>query len=397
MAQLITAEMGAPITFAQMAQVGLTSMMVKGLLDVATHHPWQEERNGAFGRFILRKEPVGVVVAIVPWNMPQFLIATKVIPALLAGCTVVLKPSPETPLDALEVADLFEQVGLPPGVLNVLPGGRETGEQLVAHPGVDKITFTGSTAAGRRVALAGASGLKKVSLELGGKSAAIALDDSDPAEVAAGVRLSSLGNSGQVCNGLFRILVPAARADEYIDAMAAATDSLKVGDPSDPTTEVGPLVARRQQERVRGYIEAGKAEGARLVVGGAEMPEGIDHGWFIRPTVFAEVDNSMTIAREEIFGPVISMITYRDEAEALRIANDSDYGLAGAVWTNDIDHGIEVAAQVRTGTFGVNQGYMQDPTVPFGGVKASGIGRELGPEGLEAFLDIKSIAIAPTA
>jgi acyl-CoA reductase-like NAD-dependent aldehyde dehydrogenase len=395
MADIITTEIGAPTSFSSRAQASLPWMLMTALADVAAAYSWQEARPGVYGQdIILRKEPVGVVAAIVPWNMPQFLIATKLVPALLAGCPVVVKPAPESPLDALLLAEWIEQIGLPPGVVSVLPGGRELGEQLVSHPGIDKVSFTGSTAAGRQVAAACGAGLKRVSLELGGKSAAILLDDADPSSAAASIKTSSLCMSGQICNALTRVLVPAARSAEFVDALAAAMEAMPVGDPSDPATEVGPLVARRQQERVRGYIEDGQRAGARLVLGGPELPAGIDRGWYVRPTLFADVDNGMRIAREEIFGPVLSVIPYDDDADAVRIANDSDYGLAGSVFTADIERGLGVAARVRTGTFGVNQGYSMDPAAPFGGVKASGMGRELGREGLETFLDIKSIAVA---
>ncbi len=395
MAAVITAELGAPTKFANRVQVGLPAYLMTVLADIAASFEWQEARPGVYGRNVLiRKEPVGVVAAIIPWNMPQFLITTKLIPALLAGCTVVLKPSPESPLDALLFAEMLEQIGLPPGVVSILPGGRETGAHLVSHKGVDKVSFTGSTESGRQVAIACAQNLTKVSLELGGKSAAIALADADPAAVAAAVQSSGMGMAGQICNALTRVLAPAERADDYAQALGAELASLKVGDPTDPQTIIGPLVAKRQQQRVRSYIEAGIQEGARLVVGGPEMPEGIDRGWYVRPTVFADADNTMKIAREEIFGPVVTVIPYRNEEEALRIANDSEYGLAGSVFTKDVDRGLEVAARVRTGTFGVNQGYGMDPAAPFGGVKRSGYGRELGREGIEGFLDIKSITIA---
>jgi acyl-CoA reductase-like NAD-dependent aldehyde dehydrogenase len=260
---------------------------------------------------------------------------------------------------------------------------------------VDKVSFTGSTAAGRQVARECAANLTRVSLELGGKSAAIALADADPAAVATAVRISGMGMAGQICNALTRVIAPAGRADEFADALASELSGLQIGDPTDPETQVGPLVAQRQQRRVRDYIDAGVAEGARMVVGGTELPDEVDRGWYVRPTVFTDADNSMRVAREEIFGPVLTVIPYRDEADALRIANDSDYGLAGSVFTNDVDHGLEVAARVRAGTIGVNGGYAMDPAAPFGGVKASGYGRELGREGLEGYLDIKSISVTP--
>ncbi|ABW12386.1 aldehyde dehydrogenase [Parafrankia sp. EAN1pec] len=395
LAELITTELGAPISFARRAQVALPGAMMSALTDIAADYRWRENRPGTYGQdIILRKEPVGVVAAVVPWNMPQFLTVTKVIPALLAGCTVVLKPAPESSLDALFFADLLDQTGLPPGVVNVIPADREVSAHLVAHPGIDKVSFTGSTAVGRQVAAASAPHLTKVSLELGGKSAAIALDDADPATVARAVRLSGMGMAGQICNSLTRVLAPARRIGDYAEALAATLSAIRIGDPADPGTEMGPLVARRQQERVREYIDTGVREGARLVLGGTDLPAGIERGWYVRPTVFSNVDNSMTIAREEIFGPVLAVIPYHDEADAIRIANDSDYGLAGSVFTADTEHGLDIASRVRAGTFGVNQGYSMDPAAPFGGLKASGYGRELGREGLEGYLDIKSISVA---
>ncbi len=382
MAELITAEMGAPISFSKFAQATLPMMLMNGFADMAAGLPWEERRPGQFGDdVIVRREPTGVVAAIVPWNMPQFLIAGKLVPALLAGCPVIVKPSPETPLDALLLAELVDELDLPAGVVSVLPGGRELGELLVGHPGVDKVSFTGSTAAGRQVAAACGASLKRVSLELGGKSAAIVLDDADPDAVATGIRVAGLMNSGQACVAQTRVLVPSSRYGEFVDALAAMVEQIPVGDPTDPATEIGPLVAQRQQERVRGYIEAGLQEGARLVVGGTDRPAGIDRGWYVRPTLFVDVDNRMRIAREEIFGPVLSVIPYGDDDEAVRIADDSDYGLSGSVWTADTDRGLDVARRVRTGSFGVNQPYSMDPAAPFGGMKASGIGRELGRRG----------------
>jgi acyl-CoA reductase-like NAD-dependent aldehyde dehydrogenase len=398
MAEVITSEIGAPISFAQRAQVALPWTMMNAFCDLAASYPWREARPGLYGSDVhIRREPVGVVAAIVPWNMPQFLIVTKLIPALLAGCTVVLKPAPESPLNALLLAEILAESDLPEGVVSVLPGDSLVGDYLVKHPGVDKVSFTGSTAAGKAVAAACATDLRRVSLELGGKSAAIVLSDADPDAVATGIRSASLSNSGQICNALTRILVPSARAAEYTDALAAEMASMVVGDPTDTATQVGPLVAQRQQHRVRGYIDTGKTEGARLVVGGSTMPKGLDRGWFVRPTLFADADNSMRIAREEIFGPVLTVIPYTDEDDAVAIANDSDYGLAGSVFTEDTDRGIDVAARIRTGTFGVNQGYTMDPFAPFGGVKSSGYGRELGREGIDGYTDTKSISVAVKA
>jgi acyl-CoA reductase-like NAD-dependent aldehyde dehydrogenase len=395
MAALISAEIGAPISFAKMAQVRLPLTMISAFCGLAANYEWQQDRPGLYGKNIrICKLPVGVVAAVVPWNMPQFLTVTKVMPALLAGCSVVLKPAPESVLDAQLLAEMVEAAGLPPGVLNVVPGGRDVGELLVRHNGIDKVSFTGSTAAGRQVALACAEGLKQVSLELGGKSAAIVLDDADPAATATGIQMASLANSGQVCNALSRILVPEARKDEFVDALAAAVQSMTVGDPADPNTQIGPLVAQRQQDRVRGYIETGQSEGARLVVGGSGMPDGLETGWYVRPTLFSEATNDMRIAREEIFGPVLTVISYRDEDDALRIANDSEYGLAGSVFTADTDRGYGVASRVRSGTFGVNEGYIMDPAAPFGGVKNSGYGRELGTEGIDSYTVSQSISVA---
>jgi len=395
-AQLITSEMGSPISFSKFSQATLPMMCLDAFVQIASSFPWEEVRPGFFGEDVLvRREPGGVAAAIVPWNVPLYLVVGKLAPALLAGCSIVVKPAPETPLDSLLFAELVAEAELPPGVVSFLPGDGAVGEALVNHPGVDRVSFTGSTAVGRRIAAACGANLKKVSLELGGKSAAIVLDDADPAAVAAGVKVAGLMNNGQACVAQTRILVPAAREGEFTDALAAMVEGLVVGDPEDPATEIGPLVARRQQERVRSYIEDGQREGARLVVGGSEQPAGLGSGWYVRPTLFTAVENRMKIAREEIFGPVLSVIPYRDDEDAVRIANDSDYGLSGSVWTADAARGLGVARRVRSGSFGINQPYSMDPAAPFGGVKASGIGRELGREGLEAYVDLKAISGAP--
>lgn len=392
MAALITEEMGSPISFSQLAQSPAPWMMLNTFLQVGASFPWEERRPGALGGdIIVRREPVGVVGAIVPWNVPQFVTMSKLAPALISGCSIVIKPSPETPLDGFFMADLLQEAGVPEGVVSIIPAGREVGEHLVRHPGVDKIAFTGSTAAGRRIASICGEQLKRVSLELGGKSAAIVLDDADLESTVAGLKFASLMNNGQACVAQTRILASRNRYDEVVDALASMVGGLKVGDPADAATEVGPLVAERQQERVEKYIAVGQEEGARVVVGGSGMPQGLEKGWYVQPTVFAGVDNRMRIAQEEIFGPVVAVIPYEDEKDAIRIANDSEYGLAGSVWTADPDHGLDVARRVRTGTFGVNM-YKMDFVAPFGGYKASGIGREFGPEGLEEYVELKSIA-----
>ena len=392
-AELISAEIGAPITFAKHVQARLPLTAMAAFCQVAGEYPWDEMRPGFYGKGIrVAKRPVGVVAAVVPWNMPHFLTVGKVVPALLAGCTVVVKPAPESALDALLFADIIAAAELPAGVVNVITGDRTTGAHLVAHPGIDKVSFTGSTAAGREVAMACATGLKQVALELGGKSAAIVLDDADPAATAKAIQMASLANSGQVCNALTRVLVPASRADDFVDALRAELAALVVGDPADPSTQLGPLVAERQQARVRDLIESGQAEGARMVLGGTGMPDGIDRGWYVRPTLFAAADNGMRIAREEIFGPVLTAIPYHDESEAVRIANDSEYGLAGAVFTEDPARGLAIAARVRSGSFGINEGYIMDPLAPYGGVKASGFGRELGSEGIDGYVASQSIS-----
>jgi betaine-aldehyde dehydrogenase len=393
LAELISTEMGAPLWFSHVGQVGATAMALDSFLAVGGEYPWEERRVGSLGGpVVVRREPAGVVGIITPWNVPHFVTIAKLVPALLAGCTAVLKPAPETPASGLVLGEILDQAGLPEGVVSILPAGREVGEHLVRHPGVDKIAFTGSSAAGRRIAALCGQDLRRITLELGGKSAAVVLDDADPGQVAMGLQMASLMNSGQACIAQTRILVPRSRYGEMLDAIAGMVGALTVGDPLDMANYVGPMVARRQQERVGSYIQVGQDEGARLVVGGGGMPEGLETGWYVRPTVFADVDNGMRIAREEIFGPVLAVIAYDGEDEAVRIANDSDYGLAGTVWTDDVEHGLDVARRIRTGTLGINQ-YLLDFKSPFGGFKASGVGREFGPEGIDAYVELKSICL----
>ncbi len=391
LAEVITEEMGSPITFSNLAQSPAPWMMLITFLEVAREYPWEERRQGVLGSdVIVRREAAGVVGAIVPWNVPQFVTMSKLAPALITGCTIVVKPSPETPLDAMKMAEILEESGIPKGVVSVIPAGREVGEHIVKHPGIDKIAFTGSTAAGRRIAAICGEQLKRCTLELGGKSAAIILDDADLAATVEGLKFASLMNNGQACVAQTRILASRDRYDEVVDAVGAMVGALAVGDPHDPATEVGPLVAERQQERVEKYVALGQEEGAKVVVGGNGRPDGLEKGWYVKPTLFSNVDNSMRIAQEEIFGPVLAVIPYDDADDAVRIANESDYGLAGSVWTADIDTGLDVARRVRAGTYGINQ-YTMDFVAPFGGFKGSGIGREFGREGLDAYVELKSI------
>jgi betaine-aldehyde dehydrogenase len=395
MAQTISSENGAPIKFSRLGQVGAALDILASSVEVAEATPWEERRTGRYLDYLERREPVGVVGAIVAWNVPQVLIAVKLAPALLAGCTVVVKAAPEASLDAVLLAEILEASCLPAGTVSVLTGGTGAGRALVGHRGVDKIAFTGSTAAGREIGAQCGRDLRRCSLELGGKSAAILLDDADIASAAQALRFTSLVNNGQACAAQTRILAPRSRYEDVVDAVGEMVGGLVVGDPHDPTTRIGPLVSRRQRDRVREYIAVGIAEGARLVVGGAHAPSGLPVGWFVRPTVFADVDNGMRIAQEEIFGPVLSVIPYDDDADAVRLANDSRYGLAGSVFTTDPERGLAVARSVRTGTFGLN-GYAPDPAAPFGGFRESGIGREWGDHGLAEYVEIKAINGLPS-
>jgi aldehyde dehydrogenase (NAD+) len=386
---LCTRETGAPITYSCIANSALPVAVLRYYAALTAKVDVEEIRPSSIGHTIVRREPVGVVGAIVPWNVPQVSAAMKFGPALAAGCTVVLKAAPETALDARVFGEAATEAGLPPGVLNVVAGGREAGAYLVCHPGVDKVAFTGSTATGRLVAETCGRLMRPVTLELGGKSAAIILDDADLASTMRGLRTASFGNNGQLCFANTRVLAPRTRYGEVIDALAEMANSLVVGDPLDGTVEIGPLISSRQRERVLGYIESGKAEGARVVTGGG-VPADQSRGWYVAPTVFADVNNSARIAREEIFGPVLSVIPYDSDGEAVEIANDSEFGLAGTVWSSDEARATGIARAVQTGTIGIN-GYQLDLGAPFGGIKASGLGRELGPEGLAAYQNVKSI------
>ena len=351
--------------------------------------PAQPTAGGEFGLIV--REPVGVVGAIIPWNAPMGLISNKIAPALLAGCAVVLKSSPEAPGEGYLIAEIAEAVGLPPGVLNVVTADREVSELLVRDPRVDKITFTGSTAAGRRIASICGERIARCTLELGGKSAAVILDDMDIATAASTLARAECFLSGQVCSSLTRIVVTRRRHDELVEALAGAFSQMRVGDPFDTQTQMGPLVASRQRDRVEGYIAKGVADGATLATGGGR-PKDLDRGWFVEPTVFGNVDNSSTIAQEEIFGPVLSVIPAEDERHAVAVANDTIYGLNASVFTNDVDRARDVARQLRSGTVGHNA-FRTDFGIAFGGFKQSGIGREGGREGLLPFLETKTVIL----
>jgi aldehyde dehydrogenase (NAD+) len=333
---------------------------------------------------------IGVVAAIVPWNFPVTLAMSKIAPAMAAGCTLVIKPSPGTILDSYILAEAALEAGVPPGVLNWVAAEREVGAYLVSHPGVDKVAFTGSTTAGRAIARSCGELLRPVTLELGGKSAAIVLDDTDLDVLLKGIPMVSMLNNGQTCFNGTRILAPTSRYKEVVDAIGSLLSSLKVGDALNPQTQVGPMASQSHRDRVENYIAQGRAT-ARLVTGG-ERPKGLDHGWFVEPTLFADVSNDDVIAREEIFGPVLCVIAYDGDEEAVRIANDSEFGLAGSVWSRDDSRALEVARKIQSGTVGIN-GYMPALGSPFGGFKASGLGREFGPEAVGAYQQYKSIYV----
>jgi acyl-CoA reductase-like NAD-dependent aldehyde dehydrogenase len=387
-----TAQVGAPISFTNYAS-GQYAGLFEFYADLVEDYPIVDERtrdNGALVRVV--REPVGVVAAITPWNAPMVLLCYKVAAALAAGCTVVSKPAPETPADAYILAECIEAAGLPPGVFNVVPAGREVGDHLVRHPGIDKIAFTGSTLAGRKIAAAASDRLTRVSLELGGKSAAVILEDAEIGDVLASLVPFSMPITGQVCFSLTRVLVPTARKSEVLEAYVDAVRSIKVGDPFEAATQMGPLTMARQLDRVQGYIAKGVDQGARIVTGGGR-PGDMPRGYFIEPTVFDNVDSSMTIAQEEIFGPVVSFIEYDGTDDAVAKANDTIYGLHGAVYSADPERAYEFARRVRSGSVTVN-GMAVDIKMPFGGFKQSGMGREGGIEGLEGYFETKTVYFA---
>jgi aldehyde dehydrogenase (NAD+) len=384
LAALITSELGMPVSLSRMIQVGLPAMTFAAIPELVEQVEWEEE----VGNSLIVREPAGVVAAITPWNYPLHQIANKVAPALAAGCTVALKPSDVVPLNAFALAEICEAVGLPAGVFNLVTGpGTVVGEALVSHPETDVVSFTGSTRAGRRVSELAAQSVKRVSLELGGKSPNVILDDADLEQAVTDGVAKCFLNSGQTCSALTRMLVPRDKL-EQAERIAAvvAEEAFTPGD------VLGPLVSEVQRERVRGYIERGVTEGAKLVTGGAESPDGLDTGYYVRPTIFSEVTPGMTIAQEEIFGPVLAIMPYEDEEDAVRIANDTVYGLAGGVWSADEERAKRVAARIRTGQVEINGGAF-NPLAPFGGYKQSGHGRELGRYGLEEFLVVKSLQL----
>jgi aldehyde dehydrogenase (NAD+) len=393
-AHRVSLQNGMPISIALQTEAVFPAVLARFYAGMIRQTSLEEDRQGLLGGTIhVVSKPVGVVGAIVPWNFPQCLAMFKLAPLLAAGCTVVIKPSPETVLDSLLLAEAIIDAGLPAGVVNIVPGGREVGAYLVEHPSVDKVAFTGSSAAGRTIARRCGELLRPVTLELGGKSAAIVLDDADLSQATEALFAATLLNNGQTCYLGTRVLAPRSRYDEVLEVFSGLAGALQVGDSLDPSTQIGPLASARQRERVEGYIEKGRAEGGRVVAGGGR-PRDQDRGWFVQPTIFADVENSYTIAREEIFGPVLSVIPYDGVDEAVAIANDSEFGLGGSVWTGDHERGEAVARRVQTGSIGINH-YTLDPAAPFGGVKASGLGRELGPEGLMAYMQVQSIYDAP--
>ncbi len=386
-AQTISREVGMPMTLSGAIQVGLPTGAFAEIATQITEFDWEEE----LGNSLIVREPVGVVGAITPWNYPLYQIALKVAPALASGCTVVLKPSEVAPLNAFALAEVIDEVGLPPGVFNLVTGvGPVVGEAIASHPRVDMVSFTGSTRAGKRVMQLAAESVKRVALELGGKSANVILEDADlDAAVPSGIFACYL-NSGQTCSALTRMIVPRSRLAEVEEKAAAAAAGFPPGDAFEPGVMLGPLISATQRDRVRGYIQKGIDEGAKLVVGGTGAPEGHDKGYFVQPTVFSEVTKDMTIAQEEIFGPVLSILPYDTEDEAVEIANSTIYGLAGGVWAGDNEHAEQVARRLRTGQVDINGGAF-NPEAPFGGYRQSGIGRERGRYGFEEYLEVKSL------
>lgn len=383
----ISGEVGMPIKLSTMIQAGLPIMQVGNYAQLLKDTPLEEK----IGNSVVVKEPVGVVACITPWNYPLNQVVEKVAPALAAGCTVVLKPSEVAPLSAFMLAEVIHEVGLPAGVFNLVSGlGTTVGEALVKSKDVDMVSFTGSTGAGKRISELAADTVKRVALELGGKSANVILDDADFEKAVKGGVNHAYQNSGQTCNAQTRMLVPESRYEEAVGIAKAVAEKLTLGNAQKGEGRLGPLASDIQRKRVRSYIEKGVAEGARLVTGGADAPEGLDKGFFVKPTIFADVKNSMTIAQEEIFGPVLCIIPFKDDDDAVAIANDSVYGLGGGVWSSDTERAKGVARRMRTGQVDINGGQF-NPTAPFGGFKQSGRGRERGMHGLDEFFELKSL------
>jgi betaine-aldehyde dehydrogenase len=388
-ADIIVREVGMPKPLATAVQAGLPVSDIAQYAKLLGEYQFEEQS----GNSLIVREPIGVVGCITPWNFPLHQITAKIGPALAAGCTVVVKPSEVAPLTAFVLAEILDEVGLPAGVFNLVTGyGPAVGEALAAHPDVEMISFTGSTRAGKRVSELAAQMVKRVALELGGKSANVILDDADFAKAVSSGVASCYFNSGQTCSALTRMLVPKARQDEAVQIARATAEKFAPGDPANEKTRLGPLISATQRERVISYIKKGIAEGATLVTGGPDAPEGMNKGYFVRPTIFANVRNDMTIAQEEIFGPVLSIIPYEDEDDAVRIANDTIYGLAGGVWSGDAERARRVARRLRTGQVDINGGKF-NPMAPFGGYKQSGNGREFGRYGLEEYLEVKSLQL----
>jgi aldehyde dehydrogenase (NAD+) len=388
-ALLISSEMGTPLSFSRAVQVGNPVRVLRSYAEILETYAFEEQ----IGNSLVVKEPIGVVGAITPWNYPLHQVVAKVAAALAAGCTVVLKPSEVAPLSAFALAEVFDEVGLPPGVFNLVTGlGPVVGEAIAAHPDVDMVSFTGSTAAGKRVMAVAADTVKKVSLELGGKSAFVVLDDADLAKAVKVGLANCFINGGQTCTAWTRMLVPADRYEEALDLLRAGAAKYPVGEPTAEGTRVGPLANARQYERVVGFISSAVADGARVVVGGPERPEGLDTGYYVRPTVLADVAPGSRVEQEEVFGPVLAVLPYADEDEAAAIANGTPYGLAGGVFSGDQERAVTFARRMRTGMVDVNGGRF-NPLAPFGGYKQSGNGRELGQYGLEEFLEVKSLQL----
>jgi acyl-CoA reductase-like NAD-dependent aldehyde dehydrogenase len=389
LAATITQELGMPLKLSRIVQVGLPASQFAATPELMEQVAWEEE----VGSSRVIREPVGVLGAITPWNYPLNQIACKVAPALAAGCPVVLKPSEVTPLNAFLLTEVIEAASLPAGVFNLVTGvGPVVGEAIAAHPGVDMVSFTGSTRAGRRVSELAAATVKPVAMELGGKSPNVLLDDVDLAKAVPDGVAKCFLNSGQTCSALTRMLVPRQRLAETEELARAAAETFTPGDPFDSSTRLGPLVSAVQRERVRGYINKGLEEGARLLTGGAEAPDGLDRGYFVRPTVFSEVEAEMTVGQEEIFGPVLVIQPYEGEDDAVRIANSTPYGLSGGVWSADTDRAIAVARRIRTGQVEINGGRF-NPHAPFGGYGQSGHGRENGRYGIEELLQLKALQL----